>query len=45
MLKWTQAVEISRLKERVRKLKDELKGCDKKIEALTSEMANLIGQV
>ena len=35
MLKGTQAVEISRLKERVSQLEDELKGHDKKIEALT----------
>ena len=36
MLEGTQAVEISQLKERFGKLKDELKGRHKKIEALTS---------
>ena len=38
-------MEISWLKERVSKLEDELKSRDKKIEASTSERANLIGQV
>ena len=45
MLKGTQAVEIFRLKERVSQPKDELKGCNKKIEALTSEKVDLIEQV
>ena len=37
MLEGTQAVEISRLKEKVSKLEDKLKGCNEKIEALTTE--------
>ena len=45
MLEGTQAVGISQLKERVSKLDDELKGCDKKIEALTSERVDLIRHV
>ena len=45
MLEGTQAVEISQLKERVSQLEDELKGYEKKIEALTSDRADLIGQV
>ena len=45
MLEETQAVEISQLKERISKLKDELKGHGEKIEALTIEKADLIGQV
>ena len=42
MLEGTQGVEISQLKERISQLEDELKGCDKKIEALTSERADLV---
>ena len=45
MLEGTQAVEISWLKEKVGKLEDELKGCDKKIKVLTSEKVDLIVQV
>ena len=45
MLEGTQAVEISRLKERVSQLEDELRGCDQKIEALNSDRADLIEQV
>ena len=45
MLEGTQGVEISQLKERISQLEDELKGCDKKIEALTSERADLVEQV
>ena len=45
MLEGSQEVEISRLKEMVSQFKDELKGRDKKIEALTSERADLAEQV
>ena len=45
VLEGSQEVEISRLKEMVSQFKDELKGRDKKIEALTSERADLAEQV
>ena len=45
MLEGTQVVEISRLKEKVSQLEDELKRYDQKIETLTSEKAGLIEQV
>ena len=38
-------MENSQLKERVSQLEDELKGCDKKIEALTSKRVDLVEQV
>ena len=40
-----QAVEISKLKEKVKRLDGELKSCNQGIETLMVEMADLIHQV
>ena len=45
VLEGNQAVEISKLKEEVKRLKGELKSCDQGIETLIAEMTDLVPQV
>ena len=45
VLEGNQAVEISKLKEEVKRLKGKLKSCDQGIETLIAEMTDLVPQV
>ena len=42
MFEGNQAVEISKLKEEVKRLEGELRSCDQGIEALMAETADLV---